>query len=134
MTVLGPDRGADAKSYPRPEPVDNMRSAAMPSRRERAIVAFVVALVYGALTEFWFVSWHAPTGAMDFTFPWWAARALLAGLVPYVVVARTPTVWNIPFLYPAPAAVEVLPFALLPARGGGVLFVGIGMGWLAWHL
>jgi len=66
-------------------------------------------------------------------YPWLAARALLDGQEPYAAVPVSAP-YGGQFLYPLPAALFAIPFALMPARIGGAVFVGVGFGWLAYHL
>lgn len=42
--------------------------------------------------------------------------------------------WNFPLLYPLPAVLVAVPFALVPLRLADALFVGVGAGALAWAL
>lgn len=79
--------------------------------------------------------------AADFTWPWRAARALLAGQDPYVVIQPIgPYPLDDRLMYPLPAAIVSLPFALLPAVWAGALFIGCSAALLAfavtrdgWH-
>lgn len=73
--------------------------------------------------------------AHDFSWPWQAARLLLAGRSPYGV-ALFPSIpaWGDPFFYPLPAALVALPLAPLPALWAGAVFVGLSAGLLAYGL
>ncbi|WP_275831618.1 hypothetical protein [Roseisolibacter sp. H3M3-2] len=73
--------------------------------------------------------------AKDFTYPWRAARALLAGQDPYVVIQPTgPYPYESRFPYPLPAAVVTLPLAPLAATVGAAHFFGLSAGAFAWAL
>lgn len=73
--------------------------------------------------------------AKDFTYPWRAARALLAGDDPYRVIRPSgPYPYESVFPYPLPAAVVAVPFALVPAMVGGALFFGLSAGAMAYAL
>ncbi|MFL5574576.1 MAG: hypothetical protein ACJ79S_01175 [Gemmatimonadaceae bacterium] len=70
--------------------------------------------------------------AKDFTWPWRAARILLQGHDPYVVIQTTgPFPFSSPFFYPLPAALVAMPFAPLPPDRAGALFFGISTALLA---
>jgi hypothetical protein len=71
--------------------------------------------------------------AGDFTVSWLAARALLAGENPYLVVRPLGEYpFNAPFYYPLPAALAALPLAWLPGALAGALFFGLSAGLLAY--
>ena len=73
--------------------------------------------------------------AKDFTWPWRAARELLAGHNPYDVIRATgPYPFNVGLFYPLPAAVTAVPFAPLPPALAGTLFFGLSSGLLAFGL
>jgi len=73
--------------------------------------------------------------AKDFTYPWRAARALLAGDDPYRVIRPSgPYPYETVFPYPLPAAIVAIPFALVPAVLGGALFFGLSAGAMAYAL
>jgi len=78
------------------------------------------------------VAWMSMGGAglaKDFTLPWTAARHLLAGRDPYAAMQPTGIYpFNVPFYYPLPAAVLAVPFAFLPVRLAGMLFVALSFG------
>ena len=64
--------------------------------------------------------------AADFTWPWRAARILLAHQDPYRVIQPTGAYpFDDHFLYPLPAALASLPFASLRPILAGTLFVGV---------
>jgi hypothetical protein len=104
-----------------------------PSRTERIALAALVASVFFAITLLWLSVNDPRRGAGDFMFPWLAARALLDGREPYAaVLAGSP--YRSGFFYPLPAALIAMPFAGLPPRFAGALFVGVGFGWLSYML
>ena len=67
----------------------------------------------------------------DFDQIWLAARAICHGTDPYVAVARG---FTMPLYYPLPAAIVGIPFAALPMTWAGPVFVGAGIGLLAYGL
>jgi hypothetical protein len=85
---------------------------------------------------FWVVTQQHPAMvAKDFTYPWRAARALLAGQDPYVVMQPSgPYPFESRFPYPLPAALAVLPIAWLSAQVAGASFVGLSSAALTWGL
>lgn len=93
--------------------------------RDRLAAAFALG-TWGALIA-WFGMSAAPEHvAKDFTWPWRAARALLAGQDPYQVIQATGEYpFNVGFLYPLPAGVLAVPFAPFPPAVAGALFVGL---------
>ena len=73
--------------------------------------------------------------ARDFTYPWWGARALLAGQNPYDVIRPVgPPPNDMWFMYPLTAPLAVAPLAPLPAQVAGALFSGLSAGLLAFVL
>jgi hypothetical protein len=71
----------------------------------------------------------------DFSYFWVGARALVAGVSPYVAVAPGgPFHFDTGFMYPLPAALAVVPLAWLPVVPAGVLFGALGMGALAFAM
>lgn len=107
--------------------------AAPPSRVARALVA----LVAGLLVALW--SHHhlvvSRSVGEDFTWPWRAARALLAGLDPYAVIRPVgPFPFDAYFKYPLPAALVAIPFAPLSGELAGALFIGLSTALLTWAL
>jgi hypothetical protein len=67
----------------------------------------------------------------DFTYPWWAARALLGGGDPYRLIQPD---GPYPFAYPLPAALVAMPVAWLPAPIAGAVFFGLSAAALSWAL
>ncbi|MGZ8492327.1 MAG: hypothetical protein ACXWZS_09010 [Gemmatirosa sp.] len=101
---------------------------------ERAALALLVGLA--CAIGFWVVTQRVPQFvAKDFTYPWRAARALLAGLDPYVVMQPTgPYPYDSRFPYPITAALAAVPLAWMPVAVAGAAFVGISSAVLAWAL
>ena len=93
------------------------------TRPERVVAGLGVAAL-GA-----FRTWGAlhPAPALhgkDFTYPWRAARALLAGKNPYdVIVPSGPYPFESHFPYPLPAAFPALPVAHLPVDVAATVFM-----------
>ena len=97
-----------------------------------------IALGFGAWGAFitYFALVVAPHHlAKDFSWPWRAARALLAGFDPYRVIQPTgPYPFNVGLFYPLPAVVAAIPFAPLRPEVAGALFFGLSSGLLAFGL
>ena len=93
------------------------------TRPERALVAAAVGLLGGGRA--WGALHPAPALlAKDFTYPWRAARALLAGQNPYHVIVPTGAYpFESHFPYPLPAALAALPVAHLPPDVAGTVFM-----------
>jgi hypothetical protein len=70
--------------------------------------------------------------ARDFTYPWLAARAVLRGEDPYAALRSAQTPWVPALFYPLPTALVTTPLAWLSVRSAAVLFIGLGMGLLAY--
>jgi hypothetical protein len=93
-------------------------------RTERAVVAVLVG-VASCVVAWAFTHGNPATLGKDFTYPWRAARALLAGQNPYDVIlphGGYPTEGYFP--YPLPAAFPAIPFAWLPVRVAAGVFFG----------
>jgi hypothetical protein len=107
------------------------RRANVSFRVQRAVLATAVA-VTAALFTWMFWSHPRPQGS-DLGQVWAGARALLHGQSPYDVVGPGRTFdWPFPLLYPATAAVTLLPLASLPMRWVDPIFVGVGFGLFAY--
>jgi len=102
--------------------------------RDRILISAALAAWGGFIA--WFALSAAPQHlAKDFTWPWRAARVLLDGNDPYRVMQATGAYpFNTPLLYPLPAAIVAVPFALLAPAVAGTLFVALGSGLLAFGL
>jgi hypothetical protein len=79
---------------------------------------------------------HPPSMlAWDFTWPWRAARALLARQDPYAVIRSTGAFpFDAPFKYPLPAAIVALPFAPFAGSVAGAAFAGTSAALLCFAL
>ena len=103
-------------------------------RDERVLIALTIGVAAGIAALLVFAS-EPLFAAKDFTYPWRAARALLAGRDPYQVIRPTgPYPFESYFPYPLPAAFVGIPFAWLPPGVGGALFFGLSTGALAYAL
>jgi len=99
---------------------------------DRAIMSAALG-TWGALLA-WFSMSAAPQQlAKDFSYPWRAARALLAGQNPYEVLRAVGDYpFNAPFHYPLPAALVAAPLAHLVPALAGAIFVGVSAALLGW--
>jgi len=108
------------------------RAAAKLKSADRLIAAAVLG-GWGAFIAYFSMVSHPQHLAKDFSYPWRAARALLAGDNPYEVmraVGEYP--FNAGLLYPLPAALVATPFAPLRPEIAGALFVGLSAALLGW--
>lgn len=94
----------------------------------RDINAVAIGLIWGALI--YIGSPASDPTASDFDQLWLAARAVMARGDPYAAVAASRWPW--PLLYPMPAVVVALPFALLPLPIARAVWVAFCTGLLAW--
>jgi hypothetical protein len=96
------------------------------------LVAFVVGVLGGARTTILLSGKQYPG---DFEQVWYAARAILAGKDPYQLIGPgRPFAFDFVFRYPLPAAVVAIPVTPLRPEIASGLFVGLGLGCLAWAL
>jgi hypothetical protein len=105
------------------------------NRGKRLTVSMLVALATGGFT--YLLEWRRDPRwlALDFTYPWMAARGLLAGENPYsYVLQHLHRPYAAPLFYPLPAALIAVPFARMPPHLAGAAFVGIGCGLLAYQI
>jgi hypothetical protein len=105
-----------------PTPGDEVTSvespAAPPSRRDRAVVACLVAAVAVTLAPL-------TDAGGDFSQLWAGANALLGGNDPYAAVGPGRTLpWPWPLYYPVPALLIAIPFTVLPIAVARVVWVG----------
>jgi hypothetical protein len=101
---------------------------------DRAITAVALG-GWGAFIAYFSMASHPQHLAKDFSYPWRAARALLAGDNPYEVmraVGEYP--FNSGLLYPLPAALVASPLANIRPEIAGAIFVGLSSALLAWGL
>jgi hypothetical protein len=90
---------------------------------------------WGAFIAYFSMASHPQHLAKDFSYPWRAARALLAGNNPYEVmraVGEYP--FNSGLLYPLPAALVATPLAPLRPEIAGAIFVGLSSALLGWAI
>lgn len=115
-------------------PTTSIFSGRTLSREEQAGLAIIVGLA--CAIGVWLVIQRMPVTAFkDFTYPWRAARALLAGQDPYVVIQPTGHYpFEARFPYPLTAALVATPVAWLAGPIAAALFFGLSSGALAWGL
>jgi hypothetical protein len=103
-----------------------------PHPAARLLVALVVAALAGLLTIRWF---EGTPIQPDYWFPHMSARALKAGVNPYLLPVDSPE-WPMPMpmFFPLPAAVLAWPTAGLPLPLAGGIFVAISSGALSWFV
>ena len=100
--------------------------------RTRVLIA-VAAAVWGASLSFAFMSRRG--FYPDFLAFWYAARAFLHGLDPYVVTPSVePYFIDDRFFYPFPTVLAIVPFAGLALPIAGATFFGLSSGLLAYAL
>jgi hypothetical protein len=108
------------------------------AKRLKAGDQFILAAVlggWGAFIAYFAMASHPQHLAKDFSYPWRAARALLAGQNPYEVmraVGEYP--FNAGLFYPLPAALVAAPFSQLRPEIAGALFVGLSSALLGWAI
>ena len=103
---------------------------APPSRRARILVAIAIGEVCGVLA--WATQYG---GRTDWAQIWYGARALMHGISPYDVVGPGRTFeWQFPLLYPLPAILVGVPFALAPLAAAVGLFAGCSAALLSFAL
>jgi hypothetical protein len=111
-------------SAPRSETV----KALSPTTRLR--VACAIGVIAAILA--WFSDRGNPNAVSDWDQCWLAARALLHGQSAYSAVNAQSSPW--PLIYPLPAVLLSLPFALVPLQLARALFAGVSSGLLAYAL
>src|SRR5512146_3009115 len=103
--------------------------------RQRLMVAAAIGLAAGLFAYAHLVLVDRPSLGYDFTFPWRAARALLARRDPYATIIPTgPFPFDNYFKYPLPAAILALPLAWMSGAVAAATFGGISAALLAWGL
>jgi hypothetical protein len=71
---------------------------------------------------------HEDSFALDFHHAFWpAGDRILHGLSPYVAPDAPEVSYRTAFVYPAPAALALAPFALIPREIGDVLFTALNL-------
>ena len=107
---------------------------AKPSTQSRIGVALAIALGVGTFV-YALQSRHPEVLAYDWTFHWRAARAVLDGLNPYLVVVPSgPYPFSYYWFYPLPSVFMALPTAPLPAVWSSAITVGAASGLLAFAI
>jgi hypothetical protein len=98
----------------------------------RLLVALLVAVAAGLQTVRWF---EGTPIQPDYWFPHMSARALRAGVNPYLLPVNSAQ-WPMPFpmFFPLPAAVLAWPTAGLSLPTAGGIFVAISSGALSWFV
>lgn len=90
---------------------------------------------WGAFIAYFAMESHPQHVAKDFSYPWRAARALLAGDNPYEVIRAVGEYpFNSGLMYPLPAALVAMPFSQLRPEIAGALFVGVSSALLGWAM
>lgn len=90
---------------------------------------------WGAFIAYFAMASHPQHLAKDFSYPWRAARALLAGDNPYEAIRAVGEYpFNAEFFYPLPAALVAVPFSQLRPEIAGALFIGISSALLGWAI
>jgi len=99
----------------------------------RTIVALAIGCFAAAVVH---AGHQTPVPKSDWDEIWAAGRALLDGLDPYAALASgyQANQFNYPLVYPAPAVVIAVPFALLPLQSALWLWAGVGTAALTWAL
>jgi hypothetical protein len=98
----------------------------------RLFVAIVVGVLSGIRTTILLRGKDYPG---DFAQVWYAARSILSGQDPYKLIGPgRPFAFDFEFHYPLPAAVLGIPLSPLSADVAQGVFVGFGLGCLAWAL
>ena len=115
------------------------RTTALKPRRtltsgDRALTALLLG-GWGAFISYFSMESHPHHLAKDFSFPWRAARALLAGENPYEVIRAVGEYpFNSGLLYPLPAALVASPLSYLRPEIAGAIFMGVSCTLLGWAL
>ncbi len=96
----------------------------------RIVIATLIGAVAGVVT--YRFGHRFPTADTDFDQIWFAARALLHGRDPYPLIGPGREFdYQFPFYYPLPAALLVVPLAMLPLLAARVIMVGVSAAALA---
>jgi hypothetical protein len=106
----------------------------MPLGPRGALVAALLAAGLGLLMTI-AVKWNDPSVVTDIDQVWFAARALLQGRDPYVLIGPGREFqWPWDFYYPLPAAVMFAPLAPFPVAAARLLMSCVSSGILAYFL
>lgn len=99
----------------------------------RIVIAILVGTLGGLYCYFSLKASGGPRPADDFTWHWLAARALIEGKNPYVVItAGGPYQLDAPYVYPLTTAIAAVPFALfLAPAAAAATWIGAGSALMA---
>ena len=102
----------------------------------RIAIAILIGIAGGVYCYFSIKASGGPRPADDFTWHWLAARALIEGKDPYVVItAGGPYQLDAPYVYPLTAAIAAVPFAAwLAPTAAAAVWIGVGTALLAFAL
>ena len=104
------------------------------SSGDRALASLVLG-GWGAFISYFTMVSHPQHLAKDFSYPWRAARALLAGENPYEVIRAVGEYpFNAGLMYPLPAALVASPLSQLRPEIAGAIFMGISCTLLGWAM
>jgi len=99
-----------------------------PNSAGRIVIALTVGVIAAVMV--WLAYRGHSDAVSDWDQCWLAARALLQGKSPYAAVNADTSPW--PLIYPLPAVLVSLPFALVPLPLARALFAGVNSGLLAY--
>jgi len=99
----------------------------------RIVIALLAGIAGGLYCYFSLKASGGPRPADDFTWHWLAARALIEGKNPYVVItAGGPYQLDAPYVYPLTTAIAAVPFALfLAPAAAAATWIGVGTALMA---
>ncbi len=121
----GPNVAEARQTAPRPREM---------SSGDRVLAALVLG-GWGAFISYFSMSSHPQHLAKDFSFPWRAARALLAGENPYEVIRAVGEYpFNSGLMYPLPAALVASPLSQVRPEIAGAIFMGLSCTLLGWAI
>jgi hypothetical protein len=120
----------DPTVIPVPTPPAPVGWGGGPSSAARLVIALTIGAVAALMV---WLSYHGqPNAVSDWDQCWLAGRALFQGGSPYAAVNTNTSPW--PLIYPLPAVLVSLPFALAPLPLARALFAGVNSGLLAYAL
>ena len=99
----------------------------------RIVIAILAGIAGGLYCYFSLKAAGGPRPADDFTWHWLAARALIEGQNPYIVItAGGPYQLDAPYVYPLTTAIAAIPFALfLAPAAAAATWIGVGTALMA---
>jgi hypothetical protein len=99
----------------------------------RIVIAILAGIAGGLYCYFSLKASGGPRPADDFTWHWLAARALIEGKDPYVVItAGGPYQLDAPYVYPLTTAIAAIPFALfLAPAAAAATWIAVGTALMA---